>query len=90
MPSKPVSLKPRSIELLKSGKVVGLTDQVYDISGPTVTFGEVSVKGDLSGDLEYNGKRLRVVRVETAVGLLVGPGGARGPVWQGVECEVID
>lgn len=90
MPSKPVSLKPRSTELLKGKRVVGFTDRIYDISGPTVTFGEVSIKGDLSGEIEYNGKRLRVVRIDAAVGLLVGPAGARGPVWQGVECEVID
>lgn len=68
---------------------MGLTDRVYDISGPTVTFEEVSLKGDLSGELEYNGRRLQVVWVDTTVGLLVGPGGARGPVWQGVECEVL-
>ncbi len=78
-------------ELRVNGVVVGITDRVYEITGPRVRFDEVLVRGDLSGgELEYNGRRLRIVRVDTAVGLLVGTGAPRGPVWQGVECEVID
>lgn len=90
MPEAKMSFTPQSPELLKSGKVVGLTDRVYPITGSSVTFDEVLVKGDLSGELEYNGKRLRIIRVDTITGLKVDLGGARGPVWTGVECQVLD
>ncbi len=75
-------------ELRKAGKLVGLTDRVYEVTAPTVIFDEIIVKGDLSGDLEYNGKRIRIVRVDTVIGLKVTPSGAAGPVWEKVECEV--
>lgn len=75
-------------ELRKAGEVVGLTDKVYPVKGPTVTFNEIVVKGDLSGDLEYNGKHIRIVRVDTVIGLKVTPSGAAGPIWEKVECEV--
>ncbi|MBE3123315.1 MAG: hypothetical protein IMZ65_00755 [Planctomycetes bacterium] len=89
MPEAPLSFKPQSADIVKSGTVVGLTDHVYDISDSQVAFGEVLVRGDLSGDLEYNGHTIRVLRVDTVTGLLVDDRGARGPVWQGVVCEVI-
>lgn len=78
-----------SCELRKNGEVVGLTDRHYPISGDKVTFAQVIVKGDLSGDLEYNGKRLRIVRTERAIGLKVTQAGAIGPVWEIVQCEVL-
>ncbi len=90
MPEERISFTPLSRELLKAGKVVGLTDRVYPITSSNVTFDEVLVKGDLSGELEYNGKRLRIVRTDTIIGLLVDMGGARGPVWKGVECQILD
>lgn len=90
MPEERISFIRQSRELLKSGKVVGLTDRVYPITGSSVTFDEVLVKGDLSGELEYNGKKLRIIRTDMIAGLLIDMGGARGPVWQGVECQVID
>jgi len=89
MPEAPLSFKPQSTDIVKSGTVVGLTDRVYDISGSEVIFDEVLVRGDLSGDLEYNGHTIRVLRVDTVAGLLVDGRGARGPVWTGVVCEVI-
>jgi len=90
MPEAKISFIPQSRELLKSGQVVGLTDRVYPITGSSVTLDEVLVKGDLSGELEYNGRKLKIVRVDTTIGLLVDLGGARGPVWKGVECQVLD
>jgi len=90
MPEERISLTTPSRELSKAGKVVGLTDRVYSITASNVTFDEVLVKGDLSGELEYNGKRLIIVRADMIIGLLVDLGGARGPVWKGVECLVLD
>jgi len=90
MAERPVALGARSRELTRKGKVVGFTDRVYSIhDGSSITFEEVEVKGDLSGELEYNGRRVRILHVETAVGLLVDSRGARGPVWKGVQCEVV-
>ena len=90
MPEKKISLEPPTNEVRRSGKVVGITDRIYSISDePTVTFDEILVKGDLSGELEYNGQKLQIVRVDTIIGLEVGPSGARGPVWKGVECQVL-
>lgn len=90
MPKTPVSFAPRSAEIRKSGTVVGLTDRVYPINGTTVIFDDVLVKGDLSGELEYNGRKLRVVRVDTVIGLEIGAQGPRGPVWRRVECQVVE
>lgn len=89
MGEAPVRFKPPNNELRKGSQVVGYTDRVYPLEGDTVTFGEVLVKGDLSGNLDYNDRTLRVIRVDTMIGLEIGSQGARGPVWKGVECEVV-
>lgn len=90
MPTKPVSFDKPTNEILSSGKVVGLTDRTYSIEGESVTFNDVLVTGDLSGELLYNGIKLRVVRIDTIIGLEIGTQGPRGPVWKGVECEVVE
>jgi hypothetical protein len=90
MPKRPISFEPRTSDLTRSGKVVGITDRVYQLTGSTVTFDEILVKGDLSGELAYNGTKLRVVAVDTMIGLEVGASGARGPVWKHVTCEVLN
>ncbi len=89
MPESPISFDQPSNEIRQGGKIVGLTDRIYPISGETVTFDDVIVRGDLSGELEYNGRRLQVVRVDEIIGLEVGPQGPRGPVWKGVQCQVL-
>jgi hypothetical protein len=78
-----------SPELLKEGRVVGLTDKVYPLNGGPRHFDEVLVKGDLSGNLEYNGALIRITRIDAAVGLKVDDRGARGPLWVNVDFEVV-
>jgi len=78
-----------SKEIYKAGEVVGITDQEYNIEGSTVVFNDVLVKGDMSGEIEYNGNKLRVVRINQQIGMEVGAQGPRGPVMKGVECELI-
>lgn len=93
MPDTPLSFDRPSNEIRSSGKVVGITDRIYDINdidGQSVTFDDVLIRGDLSGELEYNGIKLRVTRVDTIIGLEIGPYGPRGPVWKGVECKVVE
>lgn len=89
MPEDKLRLSEPTRELKKGGQIVGLTDRVYSIVGGEVVFEEVQALGDLSGTLNYNGTPLRVVQVDTMVGLLVDMRGARGPVWRGVRCEVV-
>jgi hypothetical protein len=89
MAESAISLRSGSVELKSGSNLVGKTDRVYAIEGQGVVFDEVQVLGDLSGELEYNGKRLRIIQVESIVGLLVDAKGMRGPVWQKVECEII-
>ena len=90
MPTTPVSFTKLSNELRDDrGNVVGITDDAYEVDGQFITFKDVLVKGDLSGILEYNGVRLRIVRVNTMIGLEVTMQGARGPVWKDVVCEVV-
>lgn len=90
MPKSGVSFEKPSNELRDSrGRVVGVTDRIYTPQNSKITFDDVVVRGDLSGPLEYNGLKLHIVRVNTVIGLEVGIGGPRGPVWKGVECEVI-
>ena len=88
MPTKPLNLEPPSTEIRKAGQVVGVTDRVYSIAADEVTFDEVLVRGDLSGNLQYNGRMIEIVGVHTIIGLEIGIGGARGPVWKGVRCKV--
>jgi len=90
MPKVPVPFDTPTNELRKDGVVVGRTDRIYPITGETVTFDDVLVVGDLSGALDYNDRKVRVVRVESMIGLEIGAAGARGPVWKKVECEVLD
>ena len=90
MPSTEVSFAQSNNELRDAnGKVVGLTDRVYTPSNSTITFDDVLLKGDLSGTLEYNGVKLHIVKINSIIGLEVTLTGARGPVWKGVECEVL-
>jgi len=89
MPRTPVALDPPSTNIFSSGKVVGITDRIYTITGSMVIFDDVLVTGDLSGVLEYNGYKLRVDRVHTTIGLEMTPQGVRGPVWKKVECQII-
>jgi hypothetical protein len=78
-----------SRDLKKAGAVVGTTDRVYPIAGDTVTFDDVLVQGDLSGVLEYNGRRVEITAINTIIGLELGAAGPRGPVWKGVVARVI-
>jgi hypothetical protein len=89
MPEHSVSLAPPSQEIRQGGKVVGITDRIYPIDGDSVTFNDVLIRGDLSGELEYNGRIVQVERVHTIIGMEVGPSGPRGPVWKGVQCRVL-
>jgi hypothetical protein len=90
MPKNHISFEKPNNEIRSKGKIVGLTDEIYNLTGPTIIFPDVLVKGDLSGELEYNGKKIKVVRIDTVIGLEASLQGARGPVWKGVECEVIE
>ena len=89
MPKSRVSFQPPSTEIRKAGASVGTTDRIYQLGGRTVSFDEVLVKGDLSGELEYNGQRIRIVHVDTIIGLELTMQGARGPVWKKVRAEVL-
>ena len=89
MPNSPISLDQPSNELRRGTDVVGVTDHVYPITEPTVTFAEIVVRGDLSGELEYNGRHLQITQVDEIIGLEIGPNGARGPLWKGVRCQVL-
>jgi hypothetical protein len=89
MPNARVSVGIPSKELRKNGTVVGLTDRVYEVKGDTAVLDEVLVKGDLSGQLDYNGHVVEVTHIDTAIGLEVGDRGARGPLWKHVVCRVI-
>ena len=89
MPKASVSLK-ESTNIYSSGKVVGVTDRIYEVDDQSIIFDEVLVKGDLSGELEYNGVRLRITHIDSIIGLIVDQKGPRGPVWNEVECRVIE
>ena len=89
MPEDKLRLSEPTRELKKGGQVVGLTDKVYPIRGNDIVFDEIQVLGDLSGTLDYNGTLIKVVQIDTMIGLLVDNWGARGPVWQKVRCEVV-
>lgn len=90
MPEAAVKFTKPSNEIRKGGVVLGLTDKIYfPIDEPTVTFAEILVRGDLTGDLDYNSHVLQVEAIDEAIGLEVGPAGPRGPIWRGVRCRVL-
>lgn len=89
MPEKPINFESPTKELRKGSSVVGITDRIYPITGDKITFDDILVRGDLSGELEYNGHKVEVERIDTIIGMEVGPAGPRGPVWKGVECRII-
>ncbi len=78
-----------SNEIYNAGEVVAVTDRDYTIEGSKVVFDEVSVKGNMNGELEYEGVKLRITIVGAGVSITLGPEGACNTVWKGVECEVI-
>ncbi|MFC1989468.1 hypothetical protein ACFLVW_02735 [Chloroflexota bacterium] len=91
MPEDKLRSSELTRKLKKNRKVVGLIDKVYLVTGRDVVFDEIQVLGDLSRILDYNGTSLRVVQIDTIIGLLVDNiRGARGPVWQKVRCEVVN
>ena len=90
MPETATTFTTPSNEIRKAGAIQGLTDKIYfPINGPTITIEEILVRGDLSGELDYNGHVLQVEAIDEAIGLEVGPAGPRGPIWRGVRCRVL-
>jgi hypothetical protein len=85
-----VRLQPLSREIKKGADIVGLTDRAYDISTGAIHIDEILVKGDLSGDLTYNGRRIRILTIDTAIGMKVDQHGARGPIWEGVDIQILN
>ncbi len=79
-----------STEIYKDGNVVGITDREYNIKGSSIIFDDILVNGDMSGKLEYNGIKLRVKNIDSVIAMDMSLQGPRGPVWKGVECEVVD
>lgn len=75
--------------IYKNGDVVGETDKVYNPEGGYFNIDEITVKGELDGELDYNGKKMVVEHIDTMIGMLMGQGGPRGPLWRGVKCKVI-
>jgi hypothetical protein len=90
MPQTKVRLTPTSREIKKNGQVVGITDRIYDLSPGTAHFDEILVTGELDGELSYNDHKIQIVRINTAIGMKVDNRGARGPVWEGVEVQVVN
>jgi hypothetical protein len=91
MPMKPLKLESGTAEIRKNGTVVGLTDKVYTLDdSDEILFEDVLVRGDLSGPLKYNGRKIEIVGVDTIVGLELGPDGARGPVWKRVRARILE
>ncbi len=78
----------RAKNILSNGTVVAEVDRIIPIDERFIEFENLYVKGDLSGELEYDGKRIRILHVETILGMVASPTGLKGPVWQGVKCEV--
>lgn len=93
MPAKSLGLEPETPELRKNGAIVGITDRVYALNGgdvEEVLFDDVLVRGDLSGRLDYNGRKIEIVAIDTAVGLELDRGGVRGPVWKKVRARIVE
>jgi hypothetical protein len=69
MPTKTLELEISTREIRKAGQVVGITDRIYQIDGSEVAFDDLLVRGDLTGALEYNGRSIEIVAVDTIIGL---------------------
>ncbi len=80
-----------TLEIHKDGAVVGLLDHPVEIEGkPDIRFERIVVIGNLSEEVEYEGRRLFVESAEDFIGLeITRSGRVEGPVWRGVVCRVL-
>lgn len=75
--------------IYKNGNIVGETDRAYSPENGYFNIGEITLKGDMNGELEYAGHKIIVEHIDTAIGMLMGAGGPRGPIWRGVKCKIV-
>ena len=83
---------PLSRDLKRDGLMFARTDEIYEITGPTVTFGAVLLDdmNGLNGPFQYNGYTLQVEHVQTLSGMRMPPiRGHHGPTAEGVTCRVV-
>jgi len=75
--------------IYKNGVVVGITDELAPEQNGYFYIPDIVVKGDLSGELEYEGRIMVAEQIETLVGMEVGQFGVRGPIWKNVRCKIL-
>jgi hypothetical protein len=75
--------------LRKGGVIVAELTKPANTSGGDVTVDELVVKGDLSGQLTYQGTSVVVDSIQEIIGLEVTSRGPRGPIWRGVHLKVV-
>ena len=79
--------------VFQNGKIVGEVDRVYDSKdGARFVIKEILLRSDIDTSnpiIVLNGVSYRIIRVQTAAGIIASPAGARGPVWRDVEVEQI-
>ena len=78
-------------KIYQDGEVVGTIDGTPIVAGKATTFPCLVETGKLKQDqpFEFERKRLKIVRVETAIGTLVTMSGSKNAVLKNVDCELI-
>lgn len=88
---RPTSPQPDYLGIYQFGQLVFSTDRPYEITGDTVVFDKLLLKGkpDYEKAFLYAGAEIMIVHIETYIGLLVSGASVEGPVLKGVRSQVI-
>lgn len=78
------------VNIYQNGQVVFTVDKPYDVSKKQLTIDKMIIKGKPNYEqfFLYAGVKIRIVRIEEYIGLLVSGSGVEGPVLRGVDCMV--
>ena len=90
--SKPVSKAMDYLEVYQFGQLVFTTDKPYEISGDTIMFDKLLLKGrpDYEKNFLYAGTEIKITAtINEYIGLLVSNGSVEGPVLRGVQCQIV-
>ncbi|MCK4905071.1 hypothetical protein KAS42_02340 [bacterium] len=89
--SKPITKTIDYLGIYQFGQLVFATDKPYEISGNTILFDKLLLKGrpDYEKNFVYADAEIKITTINEYIGLLVSGGSVEGPVLRGVQCQIV-
>ncbi len=89
--SKPTTKTIDYLGIYQFGQLVFTTDKPYEISGNTIAFDKLLLKGrpDYEKNFVYADAEIKITAINEYIGLLVSGGSVEGPVLRGVQCQIV-